>query len=787
MTSSKKCLQLPLLFIFLMVLPGQVNAADSRGAPAEKASSAFPGTQLLQEGDFAKQMIDGIGKFLENKTSQSISGRGKYWNRDLSSPARYAESIQPKRLRLAAMIGVVDPRVTFGAPQLVATTTQPALVGKSNAIEIYEIRWPVVGNIEAEGLLLVPVGKKPPADVIAIPDADQTPSMLAGLGDGVAPESQFARRLAESGCRVIVPLLVDRSDTFSMPPSGQKTNQPHREYVYRPAYEMGRHIIGYEVQKVLALVDWLSKEGGDKSKIGVMGYGEGGLLALYSAAIDTRITAACVSGYFGPRERMWEEPIYRNVHGLLREFGDAEIAGLVMPRGLIIEACKSPELDGPPPERQGRRGAAPGKLKTPDLKDVESEFSRLKNLFENAPALCNAKLQVPKAPALGRGPFGASPTLALLLNQLGFGDDALQSLQPAPQSLHAIDWPSHVKRQIDQMQALTQSLVAGSEKVRKQYWAHADSSSLEKWEQSTAAYREKFLDDLIGRFDDKLMDPNVRTRKIYDEPRFVGYEVVMDVWPDVIANGILLIPKDLKEGERRPVVVCQHGLEGRPTDVADPKQDSHFYHRFACQLADQGFITYAPQNPYIGHDDFRVLIRKSHPLGASLYTFIIAQHQQTLNWLGSLPFVDAKRIAFYGLSYGGKTAMRIPAALPGYCLSICSGDFNQWLWKCTSIDFVSGYPGTMEYDMFEWNLGNTFNYAEMAALIAPRPFMVERGHRDGVGVDEWVAYEYAKVRRLYADLKIPDQTRIEFFDGPHTIHGVGTFEFLHEKLNWPVH
>ncbi len=74
----------------------------------------------------------------------------------------------------------------------------------------------------------------------------------------------------------------------------------------------------------------------------------------------------------------------------------------------------------------------------------------------------------------------------------------------------------------------------------------------------------------------------------------------------------------------------------------------------------------------------------------------------------------------------------------------------------------------------------------MAALIAPRPFMVERGHFDDVAPDEMVAYEYAKVRRLYnALLKIGDRTEIEFFDGPHTIHGVGTFEFLHKHLKWP--
>jgi hypothetical protein len=72
----------------------------------------------------------------------------------------------------------------------------------------------------------------------------------------------------------------------------------------------------------------------------------------------------------------------------------------------------------------------------------------------------------------------------------------------------------------------------------------------------------------------------------------------------------------------------------------------------------------------------------------------------------------------------------------------------------------------------------------MAKLMTPRPFMVERGHNDPVGVDSWVAYEYAKVRYHYDKLNLADQTRIEFFNGPHTIHGVGTFEFLHEHLKW---
>src|SRR5205807_5637841 len=145
---------------------------------------------------------------------------------------------------------------------------------------------------------------------------------------------------------------------------------------------------------------------------------------------------------------------------------------------------------------------------------------------------------------------------------------------------------------------------------------------------------------------------------------------------------------------------------------------------------------------------FRTLQRKANPLRKTLFSIIVPQHQQIVDWLAGLPMVNKGRIGFYGLSYGGKSAMRIPPLVKGYCLSICSADFNEWIWKNTSTQAQYSYVATPEYEIFEFNLGNTYNYAEMAALIAPRPFMVERGHRDGVGPDTWVSYEYAKIRLL---------------------------------------
>lgn len=87
--------------------------------------------------------------------------------------------------------------------------------------------------------------------------------------------------------------------------------------------------------------------------------------------------------------------------------------------------------------------------------------------------------------------------------------------------------------------------------------------------------------------------------------------------------------------------------------------------------------------------------------------------------------------------------------------------------------------------MYEFDLAHTFNYAEMAGLIAPRPFMVERGHRDNVGIDEWVAFEYARVRRLYDEMGIGERTELAIFNGGHWIDGTATFAFLERHLGDP--
>ena len=789
-----------------------------RIALAVPGKGPLPGTAALTaEGDIARQMVDGIHSFLLQKTAEAADERVHLWNNDYRSIEDYDRSILPHRERLRSIIGAVDLRAESTEPGLLATATASAVIAQAADYTVCAVRWNVLDKLSAdsvgltaEGLMVQPSGR-PLARLVAIPDADWTPEMLLGLADGIPPEAQFARKLASNGCEVLIPTLINRDDTFSGVQGIGMTNLTHREWIYRMAFEAGRHIIGYEVQKVLAAVDWFARQNVKQpAPIGVVGYGEGGLLALYSAALDQRISATMVSGYFQPRENLWKEPIYRDVWGLVREFGDAELAGMISPRTLIVEASRNPEVNGPPPVTAvHQEGACPnGTLASPLPAAVSQEVERARPFFSGLNAQDHLKFVESD---LHQGLPGCDAALFAFLQSLRPGTRFHAGANSLKNVRKDFDPTLRQKNQIEEMVGWTQALIRKSQERRREFWTKANlvwpdennktarkhddsaghtgvsqwSANAEHWKASTKGMREYIWTEVIGRLPSPSLPPNAKTRQIYETAKFTGYEVMLDVWPEVFAYGILLMPKEIRPGERRPVVVCQHGLDGRAQDVADPNLDSMYYHRFAARLAEEGFVTYSPQNPYIGKDHFRIIQRMGHPLKLALFSFILGQHEQTLKWLATLDFVDSSRIGFYGLSYGGKTAVRVAPLLDGYALSICSGDFNDWIWKTTNVESHYSYLLWGEYDMYEFNFANVVNYAELANLMAPRPFMVERGHYDPVAPDDRVAAEYAKVRYFYTYMGIPDNTTIEFFDGPHEIHGVGTFEFLRRHLHWP--
>ena len=700
----------------------------------------LPGTQPLESNaDFSSAMVAGIDKMSLKLIERSKASR------------------RPTREKLKAALGMVDERVVCSTLDLVGDMNSPALLHESETCRVFRVRWPVLDGVHGEGLYLQPKAK-PKARVVYLSDASHAPENLV---DGF---------LIRSGTEVVIPALINRDSEFSSNDKfGVRTNCSHREWIYRQSYELGRHLAGYEVQKALAVIDWFKAQ---KEQVPVVmaGVGEGGMLALHAAALDERIDAVYSAGYFAPREGVWAEPIERNVFGLLRDLGDAEITSLVAPRPLVLQHAFYPRWAVSMEAPKGVKAiAAPGRLSEPTFDSFEAEIARARRLAPTSRIL------------VATGETSNDSIIRHLLPSTSI------SVTPAAKIVLKPD-STRQKRLLRELEAFTQRLLVSTETERNHaFWKKLPLNSLADFEAHTAKERDRFWNEVIGRLPDPDKPMNAKSRFVRETNKVAIYEVTLDVWDEVFAWGWLCLPKDLQKGEKRPVVVCQHGLEGIPEDTitTDVSQRAFAaYQAFTLRLAEQGFVTFAPHNPYRGMHAFRTLQRKLNPLGLTLYSVINGQHQRILEWLKAQPFTMPEKMAFYGLSYGGKSAMRTPAVLKDYCLSICSGDFNEWVRKCVSSDLPMSYIHTHEYEIWEWNMGRTFNYAEMAALIAPRPFMVERGHNDGVGIDEWVNYEFAKVRRLYNKLLIGDRATIEHFDGPHMIHGVGTFDFLREKLGW---
>lgn len=795
----------PVYWAFLFTLLSVTSRAFQQNL-YDFSGDQLPGaSQLTFEGNLSYHLLNQAHEFADKKISYAIQSREQYWNRDFSSPEKYQESIKENRNRLKKYLGIIDndtASVNYNpalpqwkrsvSMEKYADASGSTLVAETPTYRVFQVRWPVLERVYGEGLWVQP--KSPAsASIIVLPDADQTPEQLLGLAPGIAPVSQFARKLAENGLEIIIPVLIDRQLVHP----DKNYNQTRREWIYRQAFHMGRHILGYEIEKVRAAVDWIKITHGPSRKVGIAGYLEGGLVAFYAAALDQRIDATLVSGYFGKRERVWEEPIYRNIWGLLSEFGDAEIAGMIAPNPLIVEYSEIPEVwDGARPDSTNlyRHSGYKGHFKTPSFQDVNEEFERINSIvnenFQLRKLFANSKKEPVK--------FGSNAPLEAFVKLLGLQQFKILN-EPTPTDLRRTFNPE--TRQIRQLQELNdhiQWLLRVSDYERNRFFLH---KLLPQWAdkpwstrsyhpyqdpslfiEKSKSYREYFAKEIIGQFDDPLNTPNPRSRKVYDEKLWVGYEVMLDVYEGLSTAGVILLPKNMAENEKRPVVVLQHGRNGVPANVIEGNTS---YYNMGAVLADKGFIVFVPYGLYNGEDRYRWLSRKGNAIKNTLFSFVLSQHNQLINWLHSLPYVDDQRIAFYGKSYGGEMAMRIPAILKGYCLSVCSGDFGDWSRKVVDTYFPRGFMNSFEWEMPYFDMGSTFSYAEMAYLIFPRPFMVERGRHDTVQPDEWVAFEFAKVSHFYDQFGLKDKTDIEFFNGGHASRNEGVIQFLHKHLNWP--
>jgi dienelactone hydrolase len=689
-----------------------------------QAAGRLPNSEPLlpDAGDLQAQRKQ-ISDYFQKQIETARDARDESWRPDYSSVEAYGSSLDGKRVRLRQMLGLIDGVEAVGPASV-------EKLGQDGGFIIERVTIPIAEGLAARGLLFTPTSSGTKPAVIICPDADVWPERLMGLDGRTAAFARVSQYL-NGGSVVFVQQSIERLADHSY--SDKTRSKDRRLILYRLGYVVGRTMPGSDVQDTLAAVDFLAKRKGvDARRISLFGHRQGGMTALLAAAVDSRITGSVVSDYFDSRDRCWAEPVDRRLRGRLIQFGDAELAALIAPRSLTIEASET-FLGG--------------------ATDFNVEHARALRFYEGISA--KDRLKVVK-----RRVFKPRDSLSLKVDSVRV---------TGVRDRHFEERLAWLRNQID-----------ASEAKRYARWG-----ILEKPASKFPEIQQTMLKDyrrMIGALPEDGTPLKVRSELASTTEKFRIYRVTIDVRKGVDVYGNLVVPNNIKG--KRPAVICQHGFGGYPNKITGlGMTNDTVYREYGRQLAEKGYVVFAPMLLHISpSEEVSRQMRQANAVDMMRLAIPLAKTERVIDFLESLPYVSADRIGYYGLSYGGYSAIHLAPLIDRLAATICSGNFNDWRSKITSDEVNTSYLRHPDEDMYFWNALNRFTHPELIAMSSPRPFCIEFGTRDGITSPAWTAYAWKQTQALFDHIGRPDRILLAEFEGRHEIKATETFEFLDRWL-----
>jgi len=301
----------------------EVRGQGRPGQYREKFSESFP--IRIQQHIELKEYIDLL---VEEGKVQALSK----FTPDYSGIEQYEESIIPFREQLAESFGYPPPLATKGS------APRTLFVGKDSVCNIYRIWIMVAKGIEAYGIYMVPhniAGKAPL--LICEHGGGGNPEAICDLDTRINYHS-FGHEAVKRGYIVWAPGLVMRCGYGNDP----EIEGAERNLLDRRLRLLGTSIIGMELQMIIEGTKTLIRHHPeiDSDRIGMTGLSWGGFYTLHVAALFPEIKVAIPSGNFREHELVLnrvDDPENLVDRNLFRQFGNAQVAGMVCPRPLMIQ------------------------------------------------------------------------------------------------------------------------------------------------------------------------------------------------------------------------------------------------------------------------------------------------------------------------------------------------------------------------------------------------------------------------------------------------------------------
>lgn len=292
----------------------------------------------------------------------------------------------------------------------------------------------------------------------------------------------------------------------------------------------------------------------------------------------------------------------------------------------------------------------------------------------------------------------------------------------------------------------------------------ADIDSLEQWEQHRPEYRRQLLEMLgLDPWPEKT-DLQAEITGTAEHEEFIVENLVFQSRPGLYVTGNLYVPNQIDKPLPAILYVCGHGRVR--INGVDYGNKVHYQHHGAW-FARNGYVCLTIDTLQLGeiegihHGTYRYdmwwwLNRGYTPAGVEAWNCVRA-----LDYLQSRKEVDPDRLGVTGRSGGGAYSWwiaaiddRIKAAVPVAGITDLE---NHVVDGC-----VEGHCDCMYMvNTYRWD------YAKVAALVAPRPLLISNTDRDRIFPLEGVVRTHAQVRKIYELYGAADKLALQITAGPH--------------------
>ncbi|MGQ9456615.1 MAG: alpha/beta hydrolase family protein [Armatimonadota bacterium] len=304
------------------------------------------------------------------------------------------------------------------------------------------------------------------------------------------------------------------------------------------------------------------------------------------------------------------------------------------------------------------------------------------------------------------------------------------------------------------------------------------------------------LRDLLGEMPEwaPLQTEILETTDLGD---YIRHKVVFDSDPYSSVPGYLLVPKRRKDKSRAILCLYGHGpgccavagvVEPRPDYSTEQIEESirQYNYDYAVQFAKRGYVTFTfdyrcfgerreAEFSLRGRDLCNVHFIRGSVIGINLLTLNIHDTFRALDYLCERPEVDPERIGCVGLSFGGTMTMWTAALDKRIKVAVISGYLSELeLFAVNNANFCGS--------QFVPALRRYFELADVAALIAPRPLLIESGLKDTGFPIQASQRAFANLKKAYEACGAADHLMHDIFDGGHQFHGEIAYQWFDRWL-----